>query len=141
MVEADDITPSSRTTIALYALFVVLELLALSLGGCARTSPAEAVHGARSALVAVDIAAETQAPAVVEARRLRIEQCRARDLPTHEERQACMGPLAEPLAPTAQDASAAYDAAVKALEELETMLEALERMKKAAKDVEAGRAP
>jgi uncharacterized protein YhaN len=125
-------------------MWLVLAAIAVSmmLGACATTSGgAEAVRGVRSSLVAVDIVAETTAPIVAEARRVRIDQCRARDLPTAEQRESCMGPLAQPLAPTAAEAAAAYDQAVDALERLEAALRELERMKAAAEQVTRGTAP
>ncbi len=128
-------------TVWIWACLIAIGLVAaFAAGGCAGNDPGaqQAIDTAKSVLVGVDIAAETTAPLVVEARKLRIGQCRSKELPTDEEREACLGPLAGELAPVAARASAAYDAVLEQLDALGEALAELDRMRGAAAAVKGG---
>jgi hypothetical protein len=116
-------------TLATFIGLAVFLLISFAVCGCRdMTTTATALDAANKALVVVDVATDTAVETIRIAREERIAACRAQNLPTPTAREACLGPLAEPLAPKAEAAAEAYDATVKALEELAQAIEAIETM-------------
>ena len=114
--------------LALLIGVLVASVVFFALFGC-RDMPttATALDAANKALVGLDVALDATVEIVKAAREDRVAVCRARDLPTKEERTKCLGALAEPLGPKAEAAAMAYDAAVRALADLSAALEPLEK--------------
>jgi hypothetical protein len=123
------IVPQRRTenTIAAFIVAVVLAVCALNLWGCKdAATPAAAFDAADKALVGVNVTGEVLLDRLVELREVRMEQCKGE--PTPEAREACLGPLAQPLRPLAERVAAAYDGAVRSLDELEEAVAAVQQL-------------
>jgi len=110
---------------------LVALLFSLSLCGC-RDMPntATALDVVSKGLVAVDVAADITVSELDHLRQARLAECQAKELPTPEAREDCLGPWAEPLAPKAEAFGKAYDAALDALQALEEAIEGLEELKR-----------
>lgn len=97
-------------------------LLALLTLGCAqKPSPGVAFDSAAQALGAIGVFVEESGGLVDAATELRMQRCA-----DAFDRAACMGRLGLPVAPTYQRVGVAYDAAVRALEELRKAYDELE---------------
>lgn len=111
--------------------------VALALCACGHQPNAqEAIDTAKSVLAGVDFAAEQAAPAIDAGREIAFERCADRETPA--EREACLGPLAEPLEPIARKASQAYNAILENLDKLGEALADIERLKGAAEALKKG---
>ena len=90
--------------------------IALLVTGCAhhQQTAEAAFDGANKAIAGVGVGVDASKDVVEEATNARMERCA-----DAADRTACMGKLAQPVAPIYEKVGAAYDAAVKALAELE----------------------
>jgi hypothetical protein len=92
---------------------ISIVMLSVALG-CAHTGASALFDGAEKGLAGVGEAVRQSEKVVDEATDIRIEKCR-----DAEDRAACMGQLAHPVADEYEKFGAAYDAAAEALKVLE----------------------
>lgn len=115
-------------------LTVLAVVVALALAGCKRTPDVpDAIDAVNKTLAGVDLAVQASKPVVDGATDVMMQRC-AGEAPG-DARRACMGALGRPVAPAYERAGAAYDAAVKALEDLQAAWDELQPALAAAREV------